>query len=101
MIKNRAFAVNIFLPQVVEHENADFMNGFRDFRKIPSRGRARKAGFYALFSKIFSFWLQIGVSYQLLKERGFKLAQIFVCGIKIDAAFGSGISAVASKLMPF
>ena len=29
MIKNRAFAVNIFLPQVVEHENADFMNGFR------------------------------------------------------------------------
>lgn len=29
------------------------------------------------------------------------MAQIFVCGIKIDAAFGSGISAVALKLMPF
>ena len=64
-------------------------------------GRARNIGFYALFSKIFCFRLQIGVSYQLLKERGSKLAQIFVCGIKIDAAFGSGISAVASKLMPF
>ena len=64
-------------------------------------GRARNIGFYALFSKIFCFQLQIGVSYQLLKERGSKLAQIFVCGIKIDAAFGSGISAVASKLMPF
>ena len=34
MIKNRAFAVNIFLPQVVEHENADFMNGFRNFRRV-------------------------------------------------------------------
>ena len=67
----------------------------------PSRGRARKIGFYALFSKIICFRLKIGVSYQLLKERGSKLAQIFVCGIKIDAAFGSGISAVASKLMPF
>ena len=64
-------------------------------------GRARNIGFYALFSKIFCFRLQIGVSYQLLKERGSKLAQIFACGIKIDAAFGSGISAVASKLMPF
>ena len=67
----------------------------------PSRGRARKIGFYALFSKIICFRLKIGVSYQLLKERGSKLAQIFACGIKIDAAFGSGISAVASKLMPF
>ena len=64
-------------------------------------GRARNIGFYALFSKIFCFRLQIGVSYQLLKERGSKLAQIFACGIKIDAAFGSGISAVTSKLMPF
>lgn len=68
---------------------------------LPSRGRARKIGFYALFSKIICFRLKIGVSYQLLKERGSKLAQIFACGIKIDAAFGSGISAVASKLMPF
>ena len=65
------------------------------------KGRARKVGFYALLSKIICFWLQIGVSYQLLKERGSKMAQIFVCGIKIDAAFGSGISAVALKLMPF
>lgn len=50
-------------------------------------GRARNIGFYALFSKIFCFQLQIGVSYQLLKERGSKLAQIFVYGIKIDAIF--------------
>ena len=49
MIKNRAFAVNIFLPQVVEHENADFMNGFR---KIPSRGGAREREKYKVFSKI-------------------------------------------------
>ena len=63
-------------------------------------GRARNIGFYALFSKIFCFRLQIGVSYQLLKERGSKLAQIFVCGIKIDAAFWTEISALASKLMP-
>lgn len=34
MIKNRAFAVNIFLPQVVEHENAVFMNGFENFSPI-------------------------------------------------------------------
>lgn len=87
MIKNRAFAVNIFLPQVVEHENADFMNGFRNFRKIPSRGGAQKAGFYALFSKFFIF--------------GSESEPFFVCGIKIDAVFGSGISAVALKLMPF
>ena len=66
----------------------------------PSRGRARKIGFYALFSKIICFRLKIGVSYQLLKERGSKLAQIFVCGIKIDAAFWTEISALASKLMP-
>lgn len=52
MIKNRAFAVNIFLPQVVEHENADFMNGFRNFRKIPSRGGAREREKYKVFSKI-------------------------------------------------
>lgn len=54
MIKNRAFAVNIFLPQVVEHENADFMNGFQNFRKIPSRGRAREREKYKVFRKIFS-----------------------------------------------
>lgn len=52
MIKNRAFAVNIFLPQVVEHENADFMNGFRNFRKTPSRGGAREREKYKVFSKI-------------------------------------------------
>ena len=40
------------LPQVVEHENADFMNGFRNFRKIPSRGGARERGKYKVFSKI-------------------------------------------------
>ena len=34
MIKNRAFAVNIFLPQAVEHENAVFMNGFENFSLI-------------------------------------------------------------------
>ena len=55
MIKNRAFAVNIFLPQVVEHENADFMNGFRNFRKIPSRGGAREREKYKVFSKIIFF----------------------------------------------
>ena len=53
MIKNRAFAVNIFLPQVVEHENADFMNGFRNFRKIPSRGGAREREKYKVFSNNF------------------------------------------------
>lgn len=52
MIKNRAFTVKIFLPQVVEHENADFMNSFRDFRKIPSRGRTREREKYKVFSKI-------------------------------------------------
>ena len=57
-------------------------------------GRARNIGFYALFSKIICFWLQIGVSYQLLKERGSKLAQIFVCGIKIDAIL------ITSSLIP-
>ena len=57
-------------------------------------GRARNIGFYALFSKIFCFRLQIGVSYQLLKERGSKLAQIFVCGIKIDAIL------ITSSLIP-
>ena len=53
MIKNRAFAVNIFLSQVVEHENADFMNGFRNFRKIPSRGGAREREKYKVFSNNF------------------------------------------------
>jgi len=33
--------------------------------------------------------------------RGSKSEPFFVCGIKIDAIFGSGISAVALKLMPF
>ena len=60
----------------------------------PSRGRARKIGFYALFSKIICFRLKIGVSYQLLKERGSKLAQIFACGIKIDAIL------ITSSLIP-
>ena len=60
----------------------------------PSRGRARKIGFYALFSKIICFRLRIGVSYQLLKERGSKLAQIFACGIKIDAIL------ITSSLVP-
>lgn len=69
-----------YVPQWVEHETSVFMRFSR---------------------KYFVFGSKFGVSYQLLKERGSKLAQIFVCGIKIDAAFGSGISAVASKLMPF
>lgn len=86
MIKNRAFAVNIFLPQVVEHENADFMNGFRNFRKIPSRGRAQKAGFYALFSKFFIFGSESEPSSRCL---------IY------EAPNRSHFSSVASKLMPF
>ena len=90
-----------FLPQRVAIEKRQKLRGKWKYLFYPSRGRAQKAGFYALFSKIICFRLKIGVSYQLLKERGSKLAQIFACGIKIDAAFGSGISAVASKLMPF
>lgn len=90
-----------FLPQRVAIEKRQKLRGKWKYLFYPSRGRARKIGFYALFSKIICFRLKIGVSYQLLKERGSKLAQIFACGIKIDAAFGSGISAVASKLMPF
>ena len=66
-----------------------------------SRGRARKAGFYAFFSKIFSFWLRIGAIFLLSDICGSKTEPFFVCGIKSDAAFESGISAVASKLMPF
>ena len=90
----------LFSPSKGSHRETPKIAGWIIFL-CPSMGRARNIGFYALFSKIFCFRLQIGVSYQLLKERGSKLAQIFVCGIKIDAAFGSGISAVASKLMPF
>ena len=90
----------IFSPSKGSHRETPKIAGWMIFF-CPSRGRARKIGFYALFSKIICFRLKIGVSYQLLKERGSKLAQIFVCGIKIDAIFGSGISAVALKLMPF
>ena len=90
----------LFSPSKGSHRETPKIAGWIIFL-CPSMGRARNIGFYALFSKIFCFRLQIGVSYQLLKERGSKLAQIFACGIKIDAAFGSGISAVASKLMPF
>ena len=84
-----------------------------------SRGRARKAGFYALFSKIFSFWLRIGAIFirisDLWLRNGAILEPVFyllwfsgailepnpIHGIKIDAGFGSRFFAVASKLMPF
>ena len=90
----------LFSPSKGSHRETPKIAGWIIFL-CPSMGRARNIGFYALFSKIFCFRLQIGVSYQLLKERGSKLAQIFVCGIKIDAAFGSGISAVASNWCHF
>lgn len=65
-----------------------------------SRGGARKAGFYAFFSKIFSFCLRIEAIFLLSDICGSKTEPFFVCGIKIDAAFWTEISALASKLMP-
>ena len=83
----------IFSPSKGSHRETPKIAGWIIFL-CPSMGRARNIGFYALFSKIFCFRLQIGVSYQLLKERGSKLAQIFVCGIKIDAIL------ITSSLIP-
>lgn len=76
-----------FLPQRVAIEKRQKLRGKWKYLFYPSRGRAQKAGFYALFSKFFIF--------------GSESEPFFVCGIKIDAIFGSGISAVALKLMPF
>lgn len=83
----------LFSPSKGSHRETPKIAGWIIFL-CPSSGRARNIGFYALFSKIFCFRLQIGVSYQLLKERGSKLAQIFVCGIKIDAIL------ITSSLIP-
>ena len=108
-----------FLPQRVAIEKRQKLRGKWKYLFYPSRGRARKAGFYELFSKIFSFWLRIGAIFirisDLWLRNGAILEPVFyllwfsgailepnpIHGIKIDAAFGSGISAVASKLMPF
>ena len=77
-----------------------------------SRGRARKAGFYALFSKIFSFWLRIGAIFirisDLWLRNGAILEPVFyllwfsgailepnpIHGIKIDAIL------ITSSLIP-
>ena len=77
-----------------------------------SRGRARKAGFYALFSKIFSFWLRIGAIFirisDLWLRNGAILEPVFyllwfsgailepnpIHGIKIDAIL------IISSLIP-
>lgn len=85
----------------------------------PPRGRARKVGFYALFSKIFCFWLRSGAIFIRVSDSRLRNGAIFepvffliwfggailepnpIHGIKIDAGFGSRFFAVASKLMPF
>ena len=51
----------------------------------PSRGRARKAGFYAFLSKIFNFWLRFGAIFMF---------------VRLVAPKWSHFSSVASKLMP-
>ena len=76
----------LFSPSKGSHRETPKIAGWIIFL-CPSMGRAQKAGFYALFSKFFIF--------------GSESEPFFVCGIKIDAIFGSGISAVALKLMPF
>lgn len=43
----------VFAPQVVEHENAVFMNGFQNFRNILSRDRARERLKIAVFPEFF------------------------------------------------
>lgn len=94
-----------FLPQRVAIEKRQKLRGKWKYLFYPSRGRARKAGFYELFSKIFSFWLRIGAIFIRISDLWLRNGAILepnpIHGIKSDASFGSGISAVASKLMPF
>ena len=65
------------------------------------KGESTESRFLCAFLKIFYFWLRIGAIFPLPDIRGSESEPFFVCGIKIDAIFGSGISTVALKLMPF
>ena len=61
MIKNRAFAVNIFLPQVVEHENSIFMNVFHIFLFLaPNRSHLPVVRY---------MWLQNGAIFRLWHQK--------------------------------
>ena len=75
-----------FLPQRVAIEKRQKLRGKWKYLFYPSRGRAQKAGFYALFSKFFIFGSESEPSSRCL---------IY------EAPNRSHFSSVASKLMPF
>lgn len=52
-----------FLPQRVAIEKRQKLRVEWKILFYPSRGRAREIGFYARFSKIFSFWLRCGATF--------------------------------------
>lgn len=67
----------------------------------PSRGRSREKPIFMRFSRKYLILAPIRSHFHVCPARGSETAPFFVCGIKIDAAFRTEISALASKLMPF
>ena len=83
-----------FLPSKSRQRETPKIAGWIIFL-CPSMGRARNIGFYALFSKIFCFRLQIGAVFRLWHQNWCRFRERdFCCGIKIDAIL------ITSSLIP-
>ena len=86
-----------FVPQGVDHEKPVFMRFSRKYLVFGSGSEPFLYAYLTCGSEMEPLWSQFSFWYGL----GAILETNPIHGIKNDAASGSGISAVASKLMPF